>query len=120
MSVRGREVSEAMGGIAAVAEQATAATEEMAASASGAGQSVQEIASIASESSATVEEVAASAEEMGAQVEEVATQAAVLAQTAQVLQALVARFRLEPSDEDDEIEYVEEWAAPERELRRAG
>jgi methyl-accepting chemotaxis protein len=114
MSASGREVSAAMRGIAAVAEEATAATEQMSVTASGAGQSVQEIASIATESSAAIQEVSASTEEMGAQVEEVSAQAVDLAETAQQLQALVTRFRL---DADTATwDAVEE---PMLELRRA-
>jgi methyl-accepting chemotaxis protein len=115
MSVRGREVSEAMSGIAAVAEEATAATEEMSTTASGAGQSVQDIASTAVESSASIQEVSASTEEMGAQVEAVSAQAVELADTAEQLRVLVARFRLDSSDEVVAWGYDDE---PEHELRR--
>jgi len=104
-----------MRGIAAVAEEATAATEQMSVTASGAGQSVQEIASIATESSAAIQEVSASTEEMGAQVEEVSAQAVALAETAQQLRALVTRFRL-GADADTAWDEAEE---PVLELRRA-
>ncbi|MFN8635141.1 MAG: methyl-accepting chemotaxis protein [Chloroflexota bacterium] len=95
MSMRAREVSDAMASISAVVEEATAAAEEMAASASGVGESIGAIALAAESSASTTELVSSSAQEMAGQVNEVNAQADDLASTAEQLRALVARFRLE-------------------------
>ena len=80
--------------VSAVVEENNAATEEMAGSSSQISQAIESIASISEENSAAVEEVSASTEEMSAQVEEVSASAASLSEMAQVLQQIVAQFKL--------------------------
>jgi methyl-accepting chemotaxis protein len=84
----------AMDSVSAVVEENTAATEEMAASSSEVTHAIENIASVSEENSAATEEVSASAEEMTAQVEEVTASAQSLADMAQGLRELVARFKL--------------------------
>ncbi len=88
------ELVSAMDAVSAVVEENTAATEEMAAGSSEVGQAIENIASVSEENSAAVEEVSAAAEEMNAQVEEVTASAQSLSELAQVLQGLVAQFKL--------------------------
>jgi methyl-accepting chemotaxis protein len=92
-----REMVQATEAVSAVVEENTAATEEMAANSSEVTQAIENIASVSEENSASVEEVSASTEEMSAQVEEVTASAQSLADMAQGLQQIVARFKL--SDE---------------------
>ena len=90
-------VSELVGvveSVSAVIEENTAATEEMSANSNEVTQSIENIASVSEENSASVEEVSASAEEMSAQVEEVSASASSLEEMAQVLQDIVAQFKL--------------------------
>jgi methyl-accepting chemotaxis protein len=94
MTVLANELIGAMDTVSAVVEENLASTEEMAAGSSEVTQAIENIASVSQENSAAVEEVSASAEEMSAQVEEVTASAQALAEMAQGLQELVARFRL--------------------------
>ncbi len=80
--------------VSAVVEENTAATEEMSAGSTEVTQSIENIASVSEENSAAVEEVSASAEEMSAQVEEVTASAQALAEMAEALKQVVARFKL--------------------------
>ena len=80
--------------LSAVVEENTAATEEMSASSTEVTQAIENIASVSEENSAAVEEVSASAEEMSAQVQEVTASAQSLSEMAQVLQQVVAQFKL--------------------------
>jgi methyl-accepting chemotaxis protein len=84
-----------MQSISAVVEENTAATQEMAAHSSQVSNAIHGIAAVAQEQSAATEEVSASAEQMSAQVEEMSAQAQELAATADQLRELVARFKLD-------------------------
>jgi methyl-accepting chemotaxis protein len=84
----------AIDSVSAIVEQNTAATEEMSANSNGVTQAIENIASVSEENSAAVEEVSASSEEMSAQVEEVTSDAHSLAEMANDLQKVVARFKL--------------------------
>ncbi len=92
-TLNGRVVA-GLDNFSAVVEENTAATEEMAASAGEVTQSVENIASVSEENSAAVEQVSASAEQMSAQVQSVTDSAQALADLAQELQTVVARFKL--------------------------
>jgi methyl-accepting chemotaxis protein len=94
MSGLSDELLKATDAVSAVVEENTAATEEMAANSSEVTQAIENIASVSEENSASVEEVSASAEEMSAQVEEVTASAQSLAEMADRLQQIVARFKL--------------------------
>jgi methyl-accepting chemotaxis protein len=94
MSSLSHELVVATDAVSAVVEQNTAATEEMSAGSSEVTQAIENIASVSEENSAAVEEVSASAEEMTAQVQEVTASAQSLAEMAEALQRLVARFKL--------------------------
>jgi methyl-accepting chemotaxis protein len=94
MAMRSREVHGTMAGISAVVEEATAATDHMAAIATGVGRAIAEIAAVTEESSLATEEVSASAEEMSAQVAEMGAQAEQLTTTAAVLREQIVRFRV--------------------------
>jgi len=80
--------------VSAVVEENTASTEEMAASSAQAAEAIENIASVSQENSAAVEEVSAAAQEMSSQIEEVSASAQTLSQMAQMLQSLVAQFKL--------------------------
>ncbi len=95
MSAASQNVVESLDRVSAVVEENTASTEEMAAGSSEVRESIESIASVSEENSAAVEQVSAAAEEMSAQVEEVTASTQLLADMAQSLQALVARFELE-------------------------
>ncbi len=81
--------------VSAVVEENTSAAEEMSSNASELRGAIENIASASEENSAAIQEVSAGAEEMSAQVEEVSASAQSLAEMAQMLQALVSRFKLE-------------------------
>ncbi len=99
MQIAANQLVEAVDSVSAVVEENTASTEEMAANSTEVSQAIESIASISEENSASVEEVSASAEEMSAQVEEVTASASSLAEMAQSLNALVARFKIESIEE---------------------
>jgi len=80
--------------VSSIIEENTASTEEMSANSSEVVQAIENIASVSEENSAAAEEVSASAEEMSAQVEEVTASASELSNTAQELRKLVAQFKL--------------------------
>ncbi len=79
---------------AAVTEENTAATEQMAAGADSAIQSLQVVSGLASDSAASAEEVSASAEELTATAQEVARAAHGLVDTATRLTEAMAKFRV--------------------------
>jgi methyl-accepting chemotaxis protein len=95
MNVFAGELVIAVDSVSAVVEENTAATEEMAANSTEVTQSIESIASVSEENSAAIEQVSASAEEMTAQVEEVTASAQSLAEMAQELALVVARFKLD-------------------------
>lgn len=105
-----------MDSVSAVVEENTAATEEMSASSGEVNQEITQIASISEENSAAVEEVSASAEEMNAQAEELSASGQTLAEMAQVLQALVAHFKLE----NDGISEIAVEAEPPKSIEQSG
>ncbi|MEW6229595.1 MAG: methyl-accepting chemotaxis protein, partial [Bacillota bacterium] len=88
------KVEKAMDSIVSVAEENTAATEEMAASAEEVKKAIDSIASVSEETAASVEEVSASAEQVSASIQEMAASAGVLADMAQKLRDLVSRFKV--------------------------
>ena len=85
--------------IASIAVQTNAAATRMTDAAATVSDAVQSIAAISEENSASAEEVSAATEEMSAQAEEVVASAASLAQMADELDLVVARFVLEDSDQ---------------------
>lgn len=95
MNAASDELVVSMDSVSAVVEENTAATEQMSTSSTEVTQSIENIASISQENSAAIEEVSTSAEEMTAQVEEVTAAAQSLAEMAEALQHVVARFRLQ-------------------------
>jgi methyl-accepting chemotaxis protein len=92
MASGSRRVVEAMERISLTIEQSTHATHQISTQTAEVSASTSSIAAIAEENSAATEEVLASAEEMGEQVNAVTAQAEDLANTAEQLQELVARF----------------------------
>ena len=94
MSSLSNELVAATDAVSVVVEENTAATEEMSASSTEVTQAMENIASVSEENSAAVEEVSAFAEEMNAQVEEVTASAQSLAEMAEILQQIVAQFKL--------------------------
>jgi methyl-accepting chemotaxis protein len=94
MSASADELVKAVDSVSAVVEENTASTEEMAAGSSEVTHAIENVASISEENSAAAEEVSASAEEMSAQVEEVSASAQSLAEMAEMLQKVVAQFKL--------------------------
>jgi methyl-accepting chemotaxis protein len=105
-----QRVVDALESISAVVEENSAATEQMSAQAAEVQQAIAGIAAVAEENSAATQQVSASAEEMSAQVEEVAAQAAGLADTAETLRSLVARFMLDSSEERHEVATLDRAA----------
>jgi len=87
-------VEKAIDDIVSVAEENTAATEEMAASAEEVKKAVDAIASVSEETAASVEEVSASAEQVSASIQEMAASAQSLADMAQKLRDAVSRFKV--------------------------
>ncbi len=94
MSAAANELVGAVDSVSAIIEENTAATEEMAANSSEVTRAIESIASVSEENSAAIEQVSASSEEMSAQVEEVTASAQSLAEMAQTLAGVVARFKL--------------------------
>lgn len=88
------KVEKAMDNIVSVAEENTAATEEMAASAEEVKKAIDNIASVSEQTAASVEEVSASAEQVGASIQEMAASAESLADMAQKLRELVSKFKV--------------------------
>ncbi|MBY6277469.1 methyl-accepting chemotaxis protein, partial [Symbiobacterium thermophilum] len=80
--------------VAAMTEENTAASEEMAAGVAEVTNAVNRIARLSEENAAASEEVSASVEELTASAEQVASSAEGLKRTAAELQAQVGRFRL--------------------------
>jgi len=80
--------------IAAVVEENTATTEEMAASSVQVQDAVRSIAEVAQETAATAEEVSASVEELSATTEHVATVARELVDVSEQLRKQVEKFKL--------------------------
>ena len=112
MSGLSNDLVAATDAVSAVVEENTAATEEMSANSSEVSQSIENIASVSEENSAAVEEVSASAEEMSAQVEEVTASAQSLAEMAQVLQQVVAQFKLTSESQARKVETPAAKPAP--------
>lgn len=88
------KVEKAMDNIVSVAEENTAATEEMAASAEEVKKAIDNIASVSEQTAASVEEVSASAEQVSASIQEMAASAESLADMAQKLRELVSKFKV--------------------------
>ena len=95
MSEASEGVVAATDAIAAIAERTNDAASRMYAGAHSVSDAVDSIAAVSQENSAAAEEVSATTEEMTAQVEEVVASAASLAEMAEQLDDLVARFRLD-------------------------
>ncbi len=94
MGASSGELVTAMDSVSAIVEENTAAAEESAASSAEISTAMESVASISEENSAASQEVSAMTEEMSAQSEEVTASATSLAEMAQVLQDLVAQFKL--------------------------
>ena len=92
------DVVRATDSIAEIASETNSAAAQMGSASDTVAQSVESIAAISQENSASAEEVSAATEQMSAQAEEVVAYAATLAEMAQGLDELVARFRLEAGD----------------------
>jgi methyl-accepting chemotaxis protein len=92
------DVVRATDSIAEIATETNDSAAQMGSAADTVGVSVESIAAISQENSASAEEVSAATEEMSAQAEEVVASAATLAEMAQGLDELVARFRLQAGD----------------------
>ena len=90
----GGEMARLLEGVRAVAEQSTEGAARMQEQASAVSDGLGAIATVAEENSAATEQVSASAEEMTAQVEEVSAATHALGQIADELRAEVAKFRL--------------------------
>jgi methyl-accepting chemotaxis protein len=88
------QVLTGLGEAAAVTEENTAATEEMAASTAGALQDLGQVSELASASAASAQQVSASSEELTASAHAVAQAATGLAETATALLAATTQFRL--------------------------
>jgi len=95
MSEASSGVVSASDAIASIAAQTNEAAARMTVAAGTVSNAVQSIAAISEENSAATEEVSAATQEMSAQAEEVVASAASLAQMADDLEAVVARFVLE-------------------------
>ncbi len=80
--------------VARVAETNSVASDAMKNDSDDVTLAMENIASVSEENSASIQEVSASTEEMTAQVEDVSVSAQGLAETAQMLTALVSRFKL--------------------------
>jgi methyl-accepting chemotaxis protein len=78
--------------IAETAQETRAASDAMAGVADEVGHSIASITAGSAQNSVATEEVSASAEEMSAQIAAMSDQSRTLAQTAEALQELVARF----------------------------
>jgi methyl-accepting chemotaxis protein len=94
MKLSSEQLVAAVDSVSAIVEENTASTEEMSANSGEIAQAIENIASVSEENSAAIEEVSASTEEMSAQVQEVTASANSLADMAQMLNALVNRFKL--------------------------
>ena len=92
------DVVRATDSISQIATETNDAAAQMGSAADTVGISVESIAAISQENSASAEEVSAATEEMSAQAEEVVASAATLAEMAQGLDELVARFRLQSGE----------------------
>ena len=104
-------MSESSGGVASAAEsidaiaaQTNDAAGRMTILAATVSQAVESIAAVSEENSAASEEVSAATEELSAQVQEVVASAASLAQMADQLEALVARFKLSSESDATELD----------------
>ncbi|MGA3031563.1 MAG: methyl-accepting chemotaxis protein, partial [Candidatus Limnocylindrales bacterium] len=113
MSKASTGVVAASDAIATIAGQTNEAATRMTSAAGTVASAVQSIAAISEENSASAEEVSAATEEMSAQAEEVVASAASLAQMADDLDSVVARFVLESAQGAAAPKYVVE-------RRRAG
>ncbi|MBA4384725.1 MAG: hypothetical protein C0410_08315 [Anaerolinea sp.] len=99
MNLASEELVASVDSVSAVVEQNTASTEQMAANSIEVSQAIESIASVSEENNAAIEEVSANAEEMSAQVEEVTASAQSLAEMAQILQQVVAQFKVNDSSQ---------------------
>jgi len=88
-----RVVTDAMTSISAVVEENTASTEEMAAQSGHVSTAIEEIAAAAGEQSSRTQQVSASAEGMATRVSDINHEVESLADTAEGLRRLMARFR---------------------------
>ncbi|HEY8488735.1 MAG TPA: methyl-accepting chemotaxis protein [Thermaerobacter sp.] len=88
------QVVRAFDAVAAVTEENTAATEEMAAGATQAGKSVERVAAVAQENAAAAEQVSAAVDQLKAAAGRVARSAADLSQVATRLEQQISRFKL--------------------------
>jgi methyl-accepting chemotaxis protein len=88
------ELINATDAVSVIVDENTAATKDMTVSSNETTRAIEDIASVSEENNAAIEEVSASTEEMSAQIEEVSASAQSLAQLAEGLNEIVARFKL--------------------------
>jgi len=89
-----QEVSDAINNVAAITEENTAATEEMAASTQQVNSAIQNVVVVSEENASSAEEVSASTEELTASIEEISASSEQLAKMAQELSDMVSQFRV--------------------------
>lgn len=93
LTIGSRHVVEAIDAVAAVTQENSAASEEMAAGANQVAEAVTGVAAVSQENAASAEEVSAAIEELTAGATGVAAAAAGLSRIAQTLQDQVSRFQ---------------------------
>ena len=114
------ELVKSVDSVSSVVEENTAATEEMLAGANEVKRAAEAVAAVSEENSAAAEEVSASTEEMSAQVEEMVASTQTLAQMAEDLREVVARFKLEEEGARTEVVLKRrktDWEKPGAALR---
>jgi methyl-accepting chemotaxis protein len=94
MSASANEMVAAVDTVSQVVEETNTATAQMSAGSAEVTQAIENIASVSEQNSAAVEQVSASVEEMTAQVQEVTASTAALAEMAESLAQVVAKFKL--------------------------
>jgi methyl-accepting chemotaxis protein len=111
MSAASNELVVAMDSVSAVVEENTAATEEMAAASNEVTQAIEAITSVSTQNSAALQEVTASVEAVTRQISEADAAAQVLAEMANGLESIVARFDWESEGESNGEPILPEAAA---------
>ncbi|MHC1782077.1 MAG: methyl-accepting chemotaxis protein [Anaerolineaceae bacterium] len=94
MSASANEMVAAVDSVSQVVEETNTATAHMSTGSAELTQAIENIASVSEQNSAAVEQVSASVEEMTAQVQEVTASTAALAEMAESLAQVVAKFKL--------------------------
>ena len=119
----GAELVKSVDTLSSVAEENNAATEEMAAGSNEMRKATETVAAVSEQSSAAAQQVSASTQEMSAQVEEVVATTQTLAQMAEDLREVVARFKLAEGDNRAEVvlrRRKSDWEKPAKAANPAG